>query len=143
MIVTNYNEYYYRLGLGEIDLVDDTIKIALLTSSYTPDYDTHSNFDDLTNEVTGTGYTAGGATLASKTFTKDNTNNRGVFDASDVVWSTSTITARYGVIYKDTGTPATSTLIALLDFEQDEVSAGADFLITWHASGIFAIKVAS
>jgi hypothetical protein len=53
----------------EIDWDTDTIKVALTTSTYTPNLDTHDYFDDITNEITGTGYTAGGATLASKTIT--------------------------------------------------------------------------
>lgn len=52
----------------EIDLLDDTIKLMLTTSSYSPDYGAHDYKDDVTNEVSGTNYTAGGATLASKTF---------------------------------------------------------------------------
>lgn len=66
--------YFYGNGRkfisnGSIDLDTDTIKVALATSSYTPNKDTHNYFDDITNEVSGTGYTAGGATLASKTIT--------------------------------------------------------------------------
>lgn len=53
----------------EIDWNSDTIKAMLLTSSYTPDVDAHNYKDDLTNEVTGTGYTAAGATVTSPTMT--------------------------------------------------------------------------
>lgn len=51
----------------EIDFDSDTIKMLLTTSAYTPDFDAHDYRDDVTNEVSGTGYTAGGATLGSKT----------------------------------------------------------------------------
>ena len=51
---------------GSIDLDTDTIKVLLVTSAYTPDQDTHTKHSDVTNEVSGTGYTAGGATLANK-----------------------------------------------------------------------------
>jgi hypothetical protein len=50
---------------GVWDWDTDTIKCALTTSTYTVDIDTHDFFNDVTNEITGTGYTAGGATLAS------------------------------------------------------------------------------
>lgn len=135
-----YNNFKELLLKGaNIDFESDTIKVALVTSSYTPDFDAHDFFDDITNEVTGTGYTAGGATLASKTVTQDDTDNEGVFDAADVTWSTSTITARGAVIYKSTGTASTSPLIAYIDFGSDQVSTAGNFVITWNAEGILNI----
>ena len=121
---------------GSIDLDTNTIKVALVTSSYTPDQDNHEDFADVTNEVEGTGYTAGGAALENKAVTKDNENNKSIFDADDVTWPNSTITARGAVVYKDSGEAATSWLICYLDFGQDYSSAGGDFKITWDASGI-------
>lgn len=114
----------------------DTIKVALVTSSYTPDLDTHDFFNDVTNEVSGTGYTAGGATLGSQTLTLDTTNDRLVFDGADTTWTTSTITARAAVVYKSTGTASTSDLICYVDFTTDRSSDGGTFQITWHANGI-------
>jgi len=131
-----YNYPKSELLKANIDLVSDTIKVALCTSSYTPDQDTHENFDDITNEVVGTGYTADGATLANKAVTKDNTDNEGVFDADDVVWTTSTITARYAIIYKDSGTDSTSPLLACVDFGTDKVSTAGTFTIQWATEGI-------
>lgn len=134
-----YNSFKKKIQDGSIDLDTDTIKVALVTSSYTPDQDSHDFFDDVTNEVSGTGYSAGGATLGTVTVTQDNTNNRGVFDAADTSWASSTITARGAVIYKSTGTAATSPLIAYIDFGQDYSSTAATFQITWNASGILYI----
>ena len=116
-----YNSFKQKIMDGSIDLDTDTIRVALVTSSYTPDQDTHEDYADITNEVVGTGYTAEGAALASVTVTKDNTDNEGVFDAADVVWTTSTITARGAVIYKDSGTAGTSWLICYLDFGENKV----------------------
>lgn len=121
---------------GSIDLDTDTIKVMLVTSAYTPDQDVHDYKDDITNEVSGTGYTAGGATLANKTVTQDNTDNEGVFDADDVTWSSSTITARGAVLYKDTGTASTSPLICYFDFGSDKSSSNGNFTIQWNAEGI-------
>lgn len=135
-----YNNFKKLIMNGGIDLDTDTIKVALVTSSYTPDQDTHDFFDDVTNEVTGTGYTAGGASLASKAVTADNTDNEGVFDADDVSWTTSTITARGAVIYKSTGTASTSALIAYLDFTTDKVSTAGTFTIAWNAEGILNLN---
>lgn len=126
---------------GGIDLDTDTIKVMLLTNSHTDNPDTQEYIDDVSaNEVSGTGYTAGGATLANKTVTQDNTDDEGVFDADDVVWSSSTITARYAAVYKDTGTPATSPIIAIIDFGEDKASSSGNFTIQWGAEGIINLN---
>lgn len=135
-----YNSFKRDIMNGSIDLDTDTIKVALVTSSYTPDQDAHDKFDDITNEVSGTGYTAGGATLANKAVTADNTDNEGVFDADDVSWTTSTITARGAVIYKSTGTASTSNLICYIDFGSDKVSSASTFSIAWAAEGILNLN---
>lgn len=131
-----YNSFKKKIMDGSIDLDTDTIKVALVTSSYTPDQDAHDFFNDVTNEVSATGYTAGGATLANKAVTQDNTDNEGVFDADDVTWSSSSIVARGAVIYKDTGSAATSPLIAYIDFGSDQTSSSGDFTISWNSEGI-------
>lgn len=125
---------------GNVDLDTDTIKVMLVTSAYTPDQDAHTKLSDITNEVTGTGYTAGGATLASKTVTQDNTNDKGVMDCADITWSTSTITARGAVLYKSRGGASSSDeLIAYYDFGTDKSSVAADFTITINTSGLFGL----
>lgn len=122
----------------EIDFDTDTIKVALVSSSYTPDQDAHDYWDDVSAyEVTGTGYTTGGATLASKTVGYTSGTNVTKFDAADVSWTSSTITARYAVIYLSTGTASTSPLIAYVDFGSNQSSSNGTFAITWDAAGIF------
>jgi len=135
-----YNAFKHRqLGdtsLTPINLKTDTIKLALLTSSYTPDQDAHNFFDDITNEVSNSGtYSAGGATLTVTT-SQDDTDNEGVFDATDVSFTSATITARYAVIYKSTGTASTSPLICLIDFGSNQTSTAGSFTITFAAEGI-------
>lgn len=122
---------------GAIDLDTDTIKVMLVTSSYTPDIDAHTKRSDITNEVSGTGYTSGGAALANKTVTANNTSDRGVFDADDLVWTTATITARGAVIYKSRGGASSADeLLAYIDFGSDKTSTAGDFTITWDSNGI-------
>ena len=123
----------------EVNYITDTIKVMLCTSAYTPDQDAHIYKSSITNEVTGTGYTAGGATLTNKTMTYDGATNTIKLDADDVVWASSTITARYAVIYDDTGTDSTSTLLGYIDFSEDKISSAGDFKITWDTAGIFAV----
>ena len=122
---------------GTIDLDTNTIKVALVTNAYTPNVDTDIFWDDVSaNEASGTGYTAGGAALAGKTVQTDTGDNEGVFDASDVTWSTSTVTARGAVVYMSTGTASTSPLICYFDFGSDKSSAAGDVKIQWNAEGI-------
>lgn len=124
----------------EIDLDTDVIKVALVTSTYTRSA-AHDYFNDITNEVTGTGYTAGGATLASKTV--GTSSQVFTFDAADTSWATSTITARGAVVYDSTpGTAATNPLIAFIDFGADVVSSGGTFTITWDSLGIVQVTSA-
>jgi hypothetical protein len=126
----------------EIDFDTDVIKVMLCTSAYVPDQDAHVYKDvSVTSEVTGTGYTAGGATLASKTIAYTAATNIIALDAADVTWAASTITARYAVIYDDS--PASSKpLLAYVDFGADQSSNNGNFTITWDANGILKINVA-
>ena len=133
-----YNKFRAELLNGNIDLVNDTIKVMLLKNSYTPDVDAHDFIDDVSgDEVSGTGYTAGGATLANPAVTEDDANDKGKFDADDVSWPNSTITAHYAVVYKDTGTPSSSPVLGVFDFGADKTTNNTEFKITWGANGIF------
>lgn len=135
-----YNEF--KAKISTIDWGDNAgvdIKVALVNSSYAPDIDNDLNFSDVTNEITGTGYVAGGTALLNRAISKDLTNDWGKYDADDAVWANSTLTARGAVVYLDTGTPATSTLIAYIDFVADKSSSSGDFIIQWHTDGVFRI----
>jgi hypothetical protein len=140
-----YGNFLLKALNKEVDWDSDTIKVALLTSSYTPDQDAHDYFNDVSSaEVTGaTGYTAGGATLASKTITYDSGTNVLVLDAADTTWASSTITARYAVVYDASGgNAASNALIGYVDFGSDQSSSNGNFTITWDSTGIVRITVA-
>lgn len=137
-----YGNAFLKAFNKEIDWDTDTIKVALCTDSYTPDQDADEYFDDVTNEVEGDGYTAGGATLAGKTLTYTGVTNVVKFDANDTTWAASTITARYAVIYLDTETASTSPLLGYVDFGEDIISVAGTFTITWSSDGIFTITPA-
>jgi hypothetical protein len=128
----------------ENDWDTDTNKVILLSSAYTPNQDTHDYLDDVVaNEVSGTGYTAGGQALASKTNAYDASTNTVKFDAADVTWSSSTITARYAVVYDDSpATSATKPLIAYFDFTTDRASSNGDFIVRWGTDGVFSATAA-
>lgn len=122
-----------------IDLEQDTIKMDLATSSWVPDIDADEFYDDVDNEVSASGtYSAGGATL-TVTCTTDDTDDEGVFDATDVSFTSATITARYARIYKSTGTASTSPLILYIDFGSDQSSTAGTFSVSFAAEGILNI----
>lgn len=124
-------------GVNAVDFDTDTIKVALFTNAHVPAPTTATYFSDLANEVTGAGYTAGGATLSGVTLTE--AAGAVTFDASDVTWAANAsgfATARYAVIYKATGTPGTSRLIAYIDLGVDKTNVGGDLVLQWSASGI-------
>lgn len=128
----------------EVNWASDTIKVMLVSSSYTPNQDVHDYVDDVrANEVSGAGYTAGGQALATKTHTYDASTNTHKFDAADVTWSSSSITARYAVVYDDSGaSDATKALVGYYDFGVDKASSNGDFIVRWGVDGLFTVIVA-
>lgn len=136
--------YWYGKGrLKNIDWVNDTIKLMLTTSGFTPNQDTDEYISDVTSEVSGTGYPAGGFILTNKIKTYDGATNTVKYDADDIEVSNANFTARWGVIYKDTGNQATSPVIAYIDFGGDIVAADVPFLVRWNADGILAETLAA
>lgn len=112
---------------GEMDFSSDTsqvFKIALFTSSATLGATTTSY--SATNEVTGTGYTAGGETLTISA-NPASSGTTAFLDFADVTWSTATITARGALIYKADG--GTNPAVAVLDFGEDKSSSAGDFTV--------------
>lgn len=103
----------------------DTFKIALFTSSATLDASTTAY--STTNEVSGTGYTAGGNTL-SVAQVPTSTSTTAWLDFSDTTWSSATITANGALIYNDTNS---DTAVAVLAFGGDKTSTAGDFTIVF------------
>lgn len=105
----------------------DTFKIALFTSSATLDATTTAY--SVTNEVSGTGYTAGGNTLTNVTPTSSGTT--AFTDFADTTWSSATITARGALIYNSTDADKS---VVVLDFGSDQTSTNGDFTIQFPAA---------
>jgi hypothetical protein len=120
-----YGEGLANVVKGAIDLDTDTFKILLATSAYTPNQDTHNFRDDVTNEVVGTGYTAGGATLAGVSVTYDTATNEVRISWTDPTWPSSTITARTAVIYKSRGGAASADELLAYCTESGDVTSTA------------------
>jgi hypothetical protein len=121
------------LSGGTINWASDTIKARLVASSVTPNKD----------DTTMSGHTAIGTdqTLASKTKTKDTTNDRIVFDAADPVWTAVAGGSTVGTvdIFKFVTNDAGSTPIASLDIT-DTATNGGDITIQFSADGAFYLQ---
>ena len=138
-----YGLVMMSLANKEINLNSDTLKLMLCTNAYTPNQDTHRYKSDVTNEVVGTGYTAGGQTATGVTVAYNATTNTLTLDMNDPVWTNSSITARYLVCYDDTpATNATKPLVCYWDFGQDEISASGNFTATISGSGLLTLTAA-
>lgn len=135
--VTFLNALKNDLALDLDDTTADRFKVMLVTSAYTPDFGAHDFKADVTNEVVGTGYTAGGESLTSVTLTQA----AGVitFDAADVTWASSSVTARGAVVYDDS--LASDPVICYIDFGSDQTSSSGDFTLAFNASGIFTLDL--
>jgi hypothetical protein len=119
-----------------------TIQTSLHTA-YTLDNDTHDFFNDVSaTEITGTGYTANGVTLASKTSTYDTATDQIRLDAADVSWTTSTLSATDAIVWNNTaGASSTDPVLGALDFGATVTTTAGTFLITWDATGIIVYDV--
>jgi hypothetical protein len=139
---------YYEAGLnrnrGVINLATDTIRLALVASTYTPDLDVDTVWADVSaNEVAdGDGYTTGGTALTGQTLTRADWLT--TFDANDVTFTALTKTFRYGVLYVDAtktfgGVDIVKPLFAYVLFDDtpaDVVVAGVDYVVNWSSLGI-------
>lgn len=121
-----------------------TVVVALTTSSYTPSA-AHATESDLTNELSGSGYSR--QTVSSPTITTVDTNDAEFDDdGSDVAFTASggNLTARYAV-YIDTGTsPGTLLGYYLLDDTPADVTVtdGGTLTIQFNANGLLRATVA-
>lgn len=140
--VTLFGAFLEHLAEGTIDFDTDTIKVALVSSGYTPNANTHTQRSDFSASelATSGGYTSGGAT-ATPSVTRSNLVS--TLDLSDVSWTGSGggFSARYAVIYANvTRNGVTDPLIGyfVLDSAPADVTvaAGNTLTIAWNASGI-------
>lgn len=144
-----YNKFKEDLMNADADLEGGTFKVLLLKDTYSPDPDnaTLTAIDLTTNQTTGTGYTSsfdyatGPKILTTATVTKDDTNDLSKWTADNVTWSSSTITARYAVIYRHVdGTQGNDIPCVLVDFGSNKSSSAGDFTIQWNTDGILTIS---
>lgn len=119
---------------------ETAVKGLMVTDSHTPNFDTHNFRDDVeANEVSGTGYSAGGVTVTSTELTLAS----GVltYDAADSQWTSSTISsamAEVGYFARGGASTADETLW-LSDFVTAAGSSNGTFTIQRSASGIYTL----
>ncbi len=126
---------YSTVVTRRVDWVGDTIKVALLGAGYTIDQDNHVFFSDVsTNEITGTGYTAGGVALGTKSTAYGAATNTVRLIAANTSWGPgASLSARYAVVYKDTGTGTTSPLMGYVDFGGLQTVSSGTLTLNWDA----------
>lgn len=113
-----YNNFKETVMMELFNLANgqDTVELTL-HSTYSTDIDAHDQWADVSaSEISGSGYTAGGETIANQAVTQDDANDRGKFDADDVTWSSC------GPL--STATPAAAIL-------WDNSSAGDELICAW------------
>ena len=126
-----YNSAVRDEAIGSVDYDTDVFKVMLVTSAYVENKDTHTRRSDITNEVVGTGYTAGGNTATVTVAAVDTVNDRVDITLGGTTWPTSTITARKAVYYKSRGGLATADeIIAVVDFVTDVSTTVGTFTLT-------------
>lgn len=133
-----YNSYKLGIITGDVDLVNDSIFVALL-DSYTPDLNAHQFLSDVngTELANGNGYSTGGEEVEGKAVSLNNVDNRGEFSCNNVTWANASFTARYAVVYKDKGNPITSPVLFYVDFGENKTANNGNFTLVWHPQGTF------
>ena len=112
----------------------NTFKIALFTSSATLGAGTTAYAATGMNEMSGTGYTAGGKALTSVTPTLD--SSTAVCDFADVSWTSASFTARGCLIFNDSH--ATDASVCAIDFGGDKTATSGTFTIQFPAASATA-----
>jgi hypothetical protein len=125
---------------GNVDLVNDTIYVALLDDAH-PDAAGDLLADDTwadvsVNEISGTGYTAGGAAMSGTRSVTEAATTYWDTDA-DQSWTSATFSTWNAVIYDQTVGP--NNLICTIDFGGEQQVTGGTFTIQWHVNGITSI----
>jgi hypothetical protein len=137
MASTTYDSLTHDIITDVVEMSTDTFYV-MLVNGYAPNFRTHARRSDVTGEVTGTGYTAGGQALAGLAFTLDTTNDKTVVTCTNPTWPTSTIAATGAVVYKHHGGVATADeLVSYVDFGGTVSSTAAAFTITSFATNGF------
>lgn len=136
MASANFSNLPRHLAKGDLDYDTATFKVLLISS-----VPSEANLDawvyrsDVTTEITGTGYTAGGIAQAFTLSALDTTNNRQGVVYTDITngWTGATFSAVGAIIYKDTGNAATDLLMHMIDFGGTVSCTAGNYSVTYSA----------
>ena len=135
-----YTKCAQSVWAAGIDYLSHTIKCALFGTTFVQGQNTHRYFSELTGEISGTGYTAGGVTLTGKTLTPG--TGTVVLDCDNPSWANMTATGiQYVVFYRDTGTPSSSPLISYFDLGTTYSPSGQPVTVVVSPSGLLANNI--
>lgn len=134
MASSNFRNFARNLALGRHVFGTDTAKVLLVSS-----IPSEANLDawvsraDVTNEITGTGYAAGGIAQAYTLDALDTTNNRQSITFTNITngWTSATFSAVGAIIFKNSGTASTDYLIDFIDFGGTVSCSSGSFSITY------------
>jgi hypothetical protein len=134
-----YGQFLNALATKTVNLNTDALKVMLVAATYTPNQATDA-FQSVigANEISGTGYTAGGAALTGTSLT--DAANVLTLAAANTAWPGAAFTTRYAVVV-DTqpGSAATNPLIGYIDFGANQSPSGVTFQINWTSGQVLQI----
>jgi hypothetical protein len=131
---TNFTNFTRNLALARHNFGSDTLKVILVSS-----VPSEANFDawvarsDVSNEITGTGYSTGGIAQAYTLDALDTTNNRQSITLTNITngWTSASFSAVGAVICKNSGVASTDYLLAFVDFGGTVTCTASTFSITY------------
>jgi len=130
-----YNQFKLKQHNGNaIDLDNDTIKVMIVTSAYTPSQ-SHAFKSDITDEVSGTNYSAGGTAISGVTLALDGNTVEWVHN--DITWlqnASGFSNGRTFIWYKDTGVAGTSPIIMYMQEASDFGNVTGDLVLDGSAT---------
>ncbi|MDP9475231.1 MAG: hypothetical protein M3R38_05975 [Actinomycetota bacterium] len=133
-VYNNFKEQLLRSAITDLSAGTTDVRVSL-HGGYTPDIDLHAVFADVSaTELTGTGYTAGGNPVGTKTVVQDNAADRGVFDGADVTWTGLSVGTPSHAIIRD----ATANIL-IGYWPITTASNGGDYTLVFDAAGIVYI----
>jgi len=135
-------KFKYESGIAGINLSADPLKVALIDNIFTTSavsaIANTSDWGDVsaTWEITGTGYTAGGAALTGCNVIENDSLTKMVFSATDVTWSSSTVNAYGATIYRISD----RLPVCAIDFGGVKSSVVGNFTIQWNSNGVLNLS---
>lgn len=147
-----YNYFKQAVMQGSFNMGAYPLYVTLATNSYTPNIDDHSYLAHIigtaNQEASGVGFTSPGVALSDPSVLKDDADDEGVLDASDILWAGVTLgSVAYAIVYGSSGLGTSSDpLVCAIDLGTDPSTANfwatvaGTFQLTWNAEGILNLN---